>query len=334
MPSPSDQPLPGLRLAPAPTPEILVEPLGASHLEEALRVFRTAFGTHLQMPEPEKFGEGIDFHTWRREMYPEGAWVAREGDRVVGSILVSQWGSFGFFGPLTIAPSHWNRGIAQRLLLPAMDCFEAWGTRLDGLFTFSSSPKHLMLYQKYGFLPGHLLAIMNRKLDARPTETLQEFQAYSRMEESQRADALAACRDLSNALFEGLDLTREIESVARHQLGETVLLRDGREVEAFAICHHGAGSEAGPGATYVKFGAARPGRDAAARFERLLEACEAYARGRGARALVVGMNTGRREAYASLLRNGYRIGALGVAMHRGKAGHYHREHDFVIEDLR
>jgi len=175
---------------------------------------------------------------------------------------------------------------------------------------------------------------MNRILDARPTETLQEFQAYARMEESLRAEALAGCRDLSNAVFEGLDLTHEIESVARHHLGETVLLRDGKEIEAFAICHHGAGSEAGPGATYVKFGAARPGRDAGARFERLLEACEAYARGRGARALVVGMNTARRNAYASLLRNGYRIGVLGVAMHRGNSGHYHGEQDFVIEDLR
>lgn len=312
----------------------LILPLEKEHLPEARRVFRLAFGTFLGLPEPMKFGPGVDFHGWRREMNPEGAWGAFAGERLIGSVITSRWGSVGFFGPLTIDPEYWDRGIGQRLLEPVMDCFQAWGTRLEGLFTFSSSPKHLALYQRYGFHPGHLVALMVKEIEPGSTQTLQEYQAFSRLPEELRAGALASCRELTDAVYAGLDVTGEIETVARHKLGETLLLGEGTDVEALAICHHGTGTEAGTAGTYVKFGAVRPGRDAGATFERLIQACESYARLRGAPRLILGMNTGRREAYEALLRAGFRISTLGVAMHRGRNGHYHGEGDFVIEDLR
>jgi GNAT superfamily N-acetyltransferase len=314
--------------------DALILPLEKEHLPEARRVFRLAFGTFLGLPDPMKFAPGVDFHGWRREMFPEGAWGAFEGDRLIGSVITSRWGSFGFFGPLTIDPEFWDKGIGQRLLEPTMDCLKAWDTRLDGLFTFSASPKHLTLYHRYGFHPGHLIAIMGKRIEPRSTETLQEYQAFSRLPEEMRTAMLASCRELTDAIYPGLDVTAEIQSVADHKLGETLLLGEGTDVEALAICHQGTGTEGGTAGTYVKFGAVRPGKEAGATFDRMMPACESYARMKGAPSLYLGMNTGRKEAYGALLRAGYRINALGVAMHRGANGHYHRESDFVIEDLR
>jgi len=55
--------------------------------------------------------------------------AAREAGRLIGSNVATQWGSFGFFGPLTVLPEYWDRGVAQRLLEATMTIFEKWGVR-------------------------------------------------------------------------------------------------------------------------------------------------------------------------------------------------------------
>lgn len=61
-----------------------------------------------------------------------------------------------------------------------------------------------------------------------------------------------------------------------------MLLDDASGLVAMAICHLGAGTEAGSRGCYVKFGLARPGPGADARFGALLDACEALAVEHGA----------------------------------------------------
>jgi len=59
-------------------------------------------------------------------------------------------------------------------------------------------------------------------------------------------------------IYPGLHVRREIEAVEAQRLGETLLLRQGSQLTGFAVCHIGAGTEAGSANCYVKFGAARP----------------------------------------------------------------------------
>jgi hypothetical protein len=117
-------------------------------------------------------------------------------------------------------------------------------------------------------------------------------------------------------------------------LGDTVLVDGDDEVTGLAVCHAGAGSEAGPGTCYVKFAAAGSGEGAAGRFERLLDACEAYAIGRGLPRLVIGINMGREHAARIVLGRGYRTLTLGVAMHRPNAPAWDRPDAYVIDDRR
>jgi hypothetical protein len=60
---------------------------------------------------------------------------------------------------------------------------------------------------------------------------------------------VSACRDITDALHDGLDVGREIEEADRQGLGDTVLITDDHGLLAFAVCHTGGGSEAGSGAT-------------------------------------------------------------------------------------
>ena len=73
-----------------------------------------------------------------------------------------------------------------------------------------------------------------------------------------RAQSFDACRALTGAVHPGLDAQGEIRSVTQQRLGDTVLVDDGAELAAFAVCHLGKGSEAGSGAADI--GSARHAR--------------------------------------------------------------------------
>jgi RimJ/RimL family protein N-acetyltransferase len=302
-------------------------------LDEADRIMRIAFGTYLKVPNPvEVFGDGDWVHT-RYHADPAAAFCAELGGEVVGSNFATRWGSFGFFGPLTVRVDLWDRGIATRLMKPVMDLFEVWGVRHAGLFTFPESPKHIALYNRFGFWPRQLTPVLAADVSAPAGQVAYETFSAAR-ERGSGADVLEQCASVAGAIYEGLDLEREIVAVDEQGLGDTVLLPEGDGLAGFAVCHCGAGTEAGSGACFVKFGAVLPGEEAPARFERLVDACEALAAARGLSRLIAGVNTARHGAYRALLGRGYRTMLNGVTMLRPNEPAYDRPDAYVIDDLR
>jgi predicted N-acetyltransferase YhbS len=304
----------------------------AGDLDAADRVLRLAFGTIRGLPDPgAAFGDADSVRT-RFRAAPDCAWVAEDDDGdVVGSVFAARWGSFAFFGPLSVRPDLWDRGIGGRLLAPVLDAFERWGVRQAGLFTFSESLKHLGLYQKHGFWPGSLTAVT-----AKPTD-LQARGSYELVSERGEPDhrVLDEIRELTGRVFAGLDLGREIVAAHAQGIGDTILLRGEGALEGMAVCHSGAGSEAGSDACYVKFAAVCPGTDAAEGFERLLDACEAFAATSGLGRLVAGVSTGRLDAYRRLLDRGFRAERVGVSMWlRPEEPRFATPADYVLDDLR
>jgi GNAT superfamily N-acetyltransferase len=320
---------------------VTVGTLEEGELERADQIFRLAFGTFVGLPDPTSFAGDMDYVRTRWRADRSSALAARDGGRLLGSNFVTRWGSFGFFGPLSVHPERWRGGIARLLLDRTMEVFDGWGVQGAGLFTFSSSTLHVGLYQRFGFWPRHLTAVcgapaeeLGRALRLEPSAA-PVTQAFSSLPSDERAEALRSCAILTDAVEEGLDLGAEIGATAAHEVGETLLVRDARgEVEAFAVCHVGAGTEAGSDTVYVKFGAARAGAGAAQRLERLLAGCVQLARARGVGHVVAGVNTARAEAYRLLLGHGFRIEILGVAMQRGPRPGTTRPGAFVLDDWR
>jgi N-acetylglutamate synthase-like GNAT family acetyltransferase len=295
-------------------------------LDEADRVTRLAFGTYRGLPDPAStFGDAEMVRT-RFRAAPDHAWVAEDGGRVVGCVFAARWGSFGYFGPLAVHPDWWDRGIGSRLLEPVLDAFEGWELRQAGLFTFPSSPKHLGLYQKHGFWPRFLTCVL-----AKPVAS-----TTARYERLSDAPLLVnEIRALTGTVFPGLDLEIELQSVLKQGLGDAIVLETNGELDGMAVCHCGAGSEAGSGVCYVKFGAVRPGPGARARFELLLDACEAFAAESGAERLLAGVSTGRLDAYRMLVERGFRADLVGVSMlSRPDEPAFDGPGDYVLDDLR
>ena len=310
---------------------VRVRPLAAGDLDEADRICRVAFGTFVGAPQPERFFGDADMVRTRWQADPGAALAAEIGGRLAGSNFAANWGSVGFFGPLTVAPAYWDRAIGQRLLDATMDLFDAWGTRHAGLFTFAQSAKHVGLYQKYGFWPRFLTAVMTSPVQ--PDSGLAPMR-LSALDEAGRTGAMAAVRELTDAVFPGLDVSLEIESVLAQGLGDTVLIDDGAGLQGVAVCHAGAGTEAGSGACYVKFGAVRPGPGAERLFGLLIDACHGLAAELGASVLVAGANAGRDRAWRALAERGFRRDFQGVTMHRPNEAGYSTSDSFVIDDWR
>jgi GNAT superfamily N-acetyltransferase len=304
-----------------------VRALPERDLGEADHIFRLAFGTFLDMPDPTTFAGDSDYvHTrWRAAAQNKesgAAFGAYDGETLIGSNFLTRWGGFGFFGPLTIRPDHWNTGVAQKLLQTTMAQFETWGVRELGLFTFAQSVKHVGLYQKFGFWPQRLTALMGKPVAPRPAApSLADWEAQ-----------LDACRALTDAILPGLDLTSEICALKNQGLGEIVFVEDRAGLAGFALVHCGAGSEAGSDAAYVKFAAVRPGANDV--LIRLLRAVEAAAHARGLSQLMAGVNTARGEACRIMLNQGFRTVMHGVAMQKDDRPGFNRPDCLVLDDWR
>ena len=309
-----------------------IRPLRESDLSAARRIISLAFGTFLGAPEPEKFWSDLDYPGTRWLADPSSAFGAEIGGELVGSNFATRWGSVGFFGPLTVRPDLWARGVGKQLMEPVMGCFDTWKVEHAGLFTFAHSQKHVGLYQRFGFWPRFLTAIMSKAVQ--PTKREPQWSKYSEIPESERHACLRACAALTDALYAGLNLEREIRAAHSQRLGETVLLRDDGELVGFAVCHCGPDTEAGNHKCLIKFGAVRRGPTGGQLFDQLLDACEALAAARRLSRLEAGVNMSRHEAYRKLLERGFRTDIQGVAMHRANEPGYNRPEVYLIDDWR
>lgn len=305
---------------------ISVRLLAEGDLEEARRIFRVAFGTFIGVPKPEEFARDRDYFV-RQRYDPSCALAAEVDGSLVGSNLATAWGAFGFFGPLSVRPDLWDRGVAKALIGPTLDLLAARGVREFGLYTFPQSAKHLALYQKFGFWARYLTAVLSRP--AEPGGDLNGV-LYSTLDAESRLRALSDCRALCDSIHPGLDPTFEIDMEQRLALGDTVLLY-GDRLDGFAVCHCGEGTEAGADRCWIKFAAAKHDET---KLNRLLDACAALAASKGLARLAAGVNMARREAYGAMLNLGFRTELQGIAMHRPDEAFYNRPGVFVLDDWR
>lgn len=310
--------------------QVSVGRLDETQLDAADRICRVAFGTYMGVPEPETFFGDADYVRTRFRAPNTVALAALTDGELAGTNFVTSWGSVGFFGPLSVRVDLWDKGIASALMEATMEVFSEWGTKHAGLFTWADSAKHHGLYQKFGFYPTFLTAIMSK-----PVRATGALNVRLLSQEPDDPDAaLGACRRVADAVYPGFDLSAEIRSVLEQELGDVVLVGETEEPDGFCVCHVGSGTEAGGGTCFVKFGAVRPGPEASETFASLLDACETLGAQRGVGRLVAGMNMGRLSAYRSMVARGFRTELTGVAMQQAGERGYNRPDAFVIDDWR
>jgi len=280
-------------------------------------------------------------HRWLME--PWGCFVAEEDQtRIVGAALGVLWGSVGLLGPVAVLTSYQNQKIAQQLIQAVEGFFEENRVALHGLVTYPASPKHLVLYHKFGYRPKGLLAVTSRALERRegrpaaprPARPGLELRRFSSLDEARKKAMLQRLHRITNAICRGLDLAKEIEIVDGLALGDTLLLERGRETLGFAVYHTPGVSEAPTGALYVKFLALDPQVRRAEYLEQFVAALEDVAAELGLSRVILPVYTRYWTAYATLLRCGYQIDFTMVRMQHGKQEDYEDPNHLVLDDWR
>ncbi len=310
---------------------INISPLTSDQLDAADRIFRLAFGTRNGLADPMKFdGDAAKIRTrfYASNVISYGATIDGE---LIASSFGTIWGSFAWLGPLSVHPQYWNNHIAQQLLELAIPALDIPGKRHQALYTVAESAKHLALYRKFGFTPWFLTAIMEKPihLSGHP-----DYMKFSEISKREKDSCLKDVINITNSIYEGLDLSREITEVDLRRSGETVVILQSGKPVAFAICYHGPNTEASSNTTYIKFGAVLAGERAPEIFNRLLAASEQCAVERGMKYLLAGVSTARRGAYGAMLNRGFRTVQQGVAMHRPDESAYDRPDVYAIDDWR
>jgi len=223
-----------------------------------------------------------------------------------------------------------------------MEIFKQIKTKHIGLFTFSHSPKHIHLYQKYDFWPRFLTAVMSKPVKAEYAEKESQekitWTKYSDIQKEQRSGILDNCSSLTGSIYDGLDLKIEILSVANQKLGDTILLTDNKsnKLVGLAVCHCGPKTEAGSNTCYVKFGSvtASGDRSESANFDDLIDYCERFAASQELSKLAAGVNLGNLAAYRKMISKGFRAEFQGVMMTKNNDPGYHIEDVYAIDDWR
>lgn len=193
---------------------LVVRPMQPSDIDDADRIMRVAFGTYLRAPDPVQVFGDADVVRTRYRTDPGRAYCAELDGQVVGSNFATRWGSFGFFGPLTVHVDLWDRGIAQALMRPVLDLFDRWGVRDAALFTFPESPKHVGQYTKFGFWPRELTPVLAKQVDTARAGADYDILSTD-LARGSLDQVLADCRAVADSIYGGLDLTEEIlESAA------------------------------------------------------------------------------------------------------------------------
>ncbi len=312
--------------------DITIKPMIEKDLDVADSIYRLAFGTFLGFPAPEKFGGDSDYVRQRWTTDPEGALGAYMNDELVGSNFVGTTGSVGHFGPLTSHPKYWEKHIEQQLLKSTLRLLEKRSVTLIEFMSFPESPKHLALYQKFGFWPRFLTPVMSTLTNHPHSET--DVVLFSAGTESEQEIFLEECKVITNSIYQGMDLEGEILATLSLDLGDTLMIRDKGRIAGFAICRYGPGTEGGSGSCLIKFGAALPGGRAEKIFRRLLNACVTFAADQSCIRLFTGINTARHGAYQMMLKFGFRTEHVSVSMTSPNVAAYNRPDVFIIDDWR
>jgi hypothetical protein len=107
------------------------------------------------------------------------------------------------------------------------------GVRVTGLETMPRTMDNIGFYSSLGFVPERLTVTLTLEAAAGAATT----HLLGRLHEASRADAVAACRQLTDRCAPGVDFTREIELTAEMGLGDTLLYWRGDVLAGFALFH-------------------------------------------------------------------------------------------------
>jgi GNAT superfamily N-acetyltransferase len=231
----------------------------------------------------------------------DGAMIWRNArDGIAAFNMVHRSGLEGWMGPLAVHPDFQGQGIGKMIVSTGVDWLKAKGAKVIGLETMPRTMDNVGFYSSLGFTPGHLTVTVT--LEAARSGVQSTL--MSSLGAHERELALRQCRQLLEQLVPGYDFTREIVLTAHHELGDTVFVRKGAEIVAFAICHSAPLVE---GRATEEIRVLKMVARSEADFDHLVTQLCAYARVKGGRRVAIRVQGQYTSVYRRLMARGGRV---------------------------
>ncbi len=231
----------------------------------------------------------------------DGAMLWRDGEgEIAGFNMVHRSGTEGWMGPLAVRPDRQGERLGSAMVQGGIEWLKSQGAGTIGLETMPRTVDNIGFYSRLGLVPGHLTVTLVRDAGRR-IGTLPE-----RLNDDAAAvDArLEECRALADRLQPGVDFTRELVLTRELALGDTTLVRRGKRLVAFALWHSAPLAAGRPRDEVRLLKLAALDLEA---FAALVDAVQAAAEGERLRRLSVRCQSAFGEAYAQLIRDGFRV---------------------------
>jgi len=230
-----------------------------------------------------------------------GAMIWRDEDgKIVAFNVAHQSGTEGWMGPLAVRPNRQGSGLGAAIVQEALRWLRERGSATIGLETMPRTVDNIGFYSHMGFVPRHLTVTLVGDVQS---SSLGKATLLSKLGPTDREALLEAARDRLQQSVAGYDYTREFELTCELGVGDGVVLESGH-VRGFALWHTAPLVEGRPPEELrlLKLFA-----DSKETFEELIAVLEAAAADFGLGRVAVRCQTACIEAYASLVRWGYRV---------------------------
>ncbi|MFL5595103.1 MAG: GNAT family N-acetyltransferase [Gemmatimonadaceae bacterium] len=231
----------------------------------------------------------------------EGAMIWRNArDGIAAFNMVHRSGVEGWMGPLAVHPDYQGQGIGKTIVSSGVEWLKKQGAKVIGLETMPRTMDNVGFYSTLGFTPGHLTVTVTLEAARAGLQSI----AMSSLSPHERELALRQCRALVEQLSPGYDYTREIVLTAQHQLGDTLFVRKGNDVLAFAVCHSAPLVE---GRAMEEMRVLKMVAKSEADFDNLVTQLCAHARVKSARRIAIRVQGQYGDVYRRLIARGARV---------------------------
>jgi GNAT superfamily N-acetyltransferase len=231
----------------------------------------------------------------------DGAMIWRNArDGIAAFNMVHRSGVEGWMGPLAVHPDCQAQGIGKMIVSSGVEWLKKHGAKVIGLETMPRTMDNVGFYSALGFAPGHLTVTVTLEAARGGLQAI----GMSALNPHERELAIRQCGHLLEQMAPGYDYTREIVLTAQHELGETVFVRKGNDVQSFAICHSVPLVE---GRATEEMRVLKMVARTEADFDQLVTQLCAHARVRGSKRVAIRVQGQYSDVYRRLIARGARV---------------------------
>jgi len=166
--------------------------------------------------------------------------VYEDKGKVVGYIFNHILGDFAWFGTLGVDPNYRGSNIGKELVNKTIDMFRnEFNIKTIGIVTMPESCYNIGFYIKRGFTPRELALRLKRNLNSK-TEISNinekfKIEFIDGENEEQYEKIISNAKKISSSLYEGLDMSSEIDIAYKSKTGTSFIIYENNKVIGFAI---------------------------------------------------------------------------------------------------